>query len=409
MDGPEAAGRRVAAMFAKPASVDSATFADAWADFEAETRAKHEAIERDRRRVRRKLRDVAARCLPNEAVCRCGRHASRAHGGGEHVAIKRAEGRAFFSGVVTCGSVWHCPVCASKVSEARREEIEAVVGAHEATGGVVYHAVMTVPHHAFQACKPLRQAVTKAWQEVQRGKAWMRLKERYGFVGNIRSLEVTHGGNGWHPHIHVLMFFDHGDWLALTDEFGAELFARWQAAVERLGMGKPSRRAFRWERCWTPKEAGEYVAKWGLEMTKGHMKTGKRSGQRTPWQILQDIAETGSEADKALFREYGQAFKGARQLTWSRGLRALYLVDDEMTDAEAAQAEPVESETVATVAADGYKILVSRELEIALLEHVERDGADGVFKFCWTYDVPLNWFRLAERNDHAQGRHPPPT
>ena len=29
---------------------------------------------------------------------------------------------------------------------------------------------------------------------------------RQGFKGLIRSLEVTHGANGWHPHTHELWF-----------------------------------------------------------------------------------------------------------------------------------------------------------------------------------------------------------
>ena len=32
------------------------------------------------------------------------------------------------------------------------------------------------------------------------------VKDELGIVGTIRSLEVTCGPNGWHPHLHVLIF-----------------------------------------------------------------------------------------------------------------------------------------------------------------------------------------------------------
>ena len=30
-----------------------------------------------------------------------------------------------------------------------------------------------------------------------------------GYHGRITATEVTYGDNGWHPHFHILMFFDH--------------------------------------------------------------------------------------------------------------------------------------------------------------------------------------------------------
>ena len=70
--------------------------------------------------------------------------------------------------------------------------------------------------------------------------------------------------------------------------------------------------------------AGSYVAKWGLEheITKGHMKKGKEDS-RTPFDILRSYSESGSQEDANLFKLYYFAFKGYRQLNWSRGLKKL--------------------------------------------------------------------------------------
>ena len=54
----------------------------------------------------------------------------------------------------------------------------------------------------------------------------------------------------------------------------------------------------------------------------------------TPWQILEGIV-AGSKVDIMLFRDYAEAFKGARQLTWSRGLRELYGLREAVSDDDA--------------------------------------------------------------------------
>ena len=54
-------------------------------------------------------------------------------------------------------------------------------------------------------------------------------------------------------------------------------------------------------------------------MTKGHIKKGK-TDSKTPFDLLRDYAEGDENAGK-LFRIYFEAFKGTRQLNWSKGLK----------------------------------------------------------------------------------------
>ena len=70
-------------------------------------------------------------------------------------------------------------------------------------------------------------------------------------------------------------------------------------------------------------EAGAYVAKWGLEheMTKGHIKKAKENN-RTPSDILRSYTDSENQADSNLFKLYYFAFKGTRQLNWSKGLKS---------------------------------------------------------------------------------------
>lgn len=353
---------------------------------------------RIRRENRYRLRDASRRVLPREQVARCGRYLlnlNRRKDGGQVTIKANAKGASLF-GLVTCGSIWHCPVCAAKIAEGRRGDVSRVLDGHYGAGGVAYMAAFTVPHTAFQRCVDLKTAVAGAWRKVQGGKQWQVQKARAGLVGTVRALEVTHGDNGWHPHLHVLFFLRRDD-PEVAAVFGRWLFERWSRIIARVGLGKCTPEVWRFEKARCPAQAGDYVAKWGAagEMVYGARKGGNTAG-RSPWQILADICEYGMADDVALFAEYGAAFKGARQLTWSCGLRELYADDPDATDAELAEAEDVRARPVAYLCERGFEEIRDRGLVTVLLDFVERDGWRGVVAFSAAYRVGLCYFRRAD-------------
>lgn len=114
---------------------------------------------------------------------------------------------AHMSGVQSCGSIWACPVCAAKVRERRASEIPRAALAHMTAGGSVYMATLTARHRIGHRLAPLLSTVIGGFrQKLISGRAWITERQALGVVGTIRSTEVTYGGNGWHPHLHVLVF-----------------------------------------------------------------------------------------------------------------------------------------------------------------------------------------------------------
>ena len=100
-----------------------------------------------------------------------------------------------------------------------------------------------------------------------------------------------------------------------------QFFEQWKKACEKAGLDQPSYEHGLDLR--NGQKAASYVSKWGLEheMTKGHIKKGK-TDSKTPFDLLRDYAEGDENAGK-LFRIYFEAFKGTRQLNWSKGLKKL--------------------------------------------------------------------------------------
>ena len=70
-------------------------------------------------------------------------------------------------------------------------------------------------------------------------------------------------------------------------------------------------------------------------MTKGHVKSG-RNGNATAWDLLKMSMLEGGEQSGKLFQEFAICFKGSRQLDWSRGLKAMFSIDNK-TDEELAE------------------------------------------------------------------------
>jgi hypothetical protein len=250
---------------------------------------------------------------------------------GQQVALKMGEGVAHYAGLETCGSVWACPVCQAKILNRRAEEISRGAARWHQRGNSVYMTTLTMAHDQGMRLAPLMQVIAGGFRSVISGRPWLRLKKRLGIVGTIRSVEVTHGVNGWHPHLHTLTF--------LTGDPGAEGLAafvthmreKWRRYI--IGAGYRSPHDFhgvKVDRCASAAEAGAYIAKTqdgravGNELARGDLKHG-RADHRTPLEILESFRWTGDLADLALWREYECATYRHQRISWSKGLRALLL------------------------------------------------------------------------------------
>ena len=121
----------------------------------------------------------------------------------------------------------------------------------------------------------------------------------------------------------------------------------------------------------------QYLCKWGVEheMTKGHTKRGKEGGL-TPFDLLSKaeyLDETiYGRKPSQWFREFATAFKGARQLVWSRGLKDLFGLRDK-SDEEILEETTEEAKQIDTVADMVFSLLVKYKKLAEYLNAVECD------------------------------------
>jgi hypothetical protein len=307
------------------------------------------------------------------------------------VTLLRSARGAHYSGIHTCGSIWNCPVCAAKIAEGRKCEVEALLKAHVAAGGAVYMLTLTMPHCAEDGCKQLRDTVADAWRKAQAGRKWGSIKAAFGIFGTIRALEVTCGErNGWHPHLHILLLTKRP--LDDPDAMHKAIQSRWADKV----MGLSGEVAEFAASDLRPATAADYITKWGAasEVSKASAKDSRKGG-RSPWQLLADYANGDKRAGR-LYLEYCKAFFRARHLTYSKGLREHYGLreapDDELARGEEIQdalplGDPGRLGPIARIDKTTWRDVVAWKLTGDLLAATVRDGFEGAKKLFDMYGL----------------------
>lgn len=291
-------------------------------------------------------------------------------------------GSAFFRGVCLCGSVWTCPVCSAKISEARRVELDQATQAWRGRGGHLGLLTLTFPHCSHDELSTSLPRFTKALQRFSMSRAFRRSwAPRAGLQHRVRATEFTFGENGWHPHVHVLLFLDR----PLVSGISEDLVKAWQRACIMSGLREPS--AAHGVDLRDGSYASNYVGKWGLshELTKANQKHG-REGSRTPWDILRGVIETGQVSSALPFVHYALATKGTRQLCWSKGARADLGLAVELSDDELVKEAPSKTDQLlGMIKLDQWRqICFLPEGRTRVLEIAESQGAVGLNAFLFT-------------------------
>lgn len=307
------------------------------------------------------MREASAELSLSRAVRLCGRRAAVFGGRSGEVVLEARGDSLAFSGLLRCNSVWQCPVCAPRIMQERAEGLRELWERHQGAGGSVLMITLTAPHDYGQELRPLRRHVSATWRKVVSGAPWLRWKAKNRVLGFVRSLEVTNGRNGWHPHLHVLVYFT--GQAPAPAEVEAWFFERWSAVFTRGTSWRFPSRAHG-VTVSRPK-AGDYLAKMGLsaELALSHTKEGRKHN-RTPWQILRDYTagrpgSSSRERDKRLWLEWADAMTGARQLTVSRELRRRYPAADQIAlelEPDGAPQEPEAWEVARWTAAEWEEI-----------------------------------------------------
>lgn len=312
-----------------------------------------------------------ARCRWRVAAT-VGVHSDKEHGG-------------HYSGLSRCGSVWACPVCAAVIRARRAKEIGAAAELAEDKGHGLLFTTLTLRHRDGDGLAPTLDLLMEAWRKVQGWQGWRDLKKRVGYVGAVRATEVTYGGNGWHPHSHLLMVTEKPLSDEARAEFEATLSALWIRSIQKLGGRLPTREHGVVVKsvddsggikvadylAKVQENVGERRANIAAELVRGDLKNG-RADSLAPFELL-DAQGDGSERARGLWIEYVEGTHARRALSWTKGLREYLLPDEEELSDEEVIEDAEQAELVAIIEGDRYDACLKNRPEYlaAVLEAAE--------------------------------------
>lgn len=303
----------------------------------------------NRWRVRRRIQRLLRGALPESEwgrVNRCGWSM-----GALVTLLGASGGRASWSGVEHCNSVWSCPCCAARIREGRRNEILKAVHQARDRRWRMFFVTFTVPHDRETPLKESLRGLTEAFRRIRnyRGLApfWSAM------VGFIKAVEVQVGSHGFHPHLHVLVMTNGCD--LVNDEIEKKLKASWATAVVKEGLARPKDEVgVVVEETLDPETTADYLVKvqenkLTLEMSRSDLKSGRegREGEWhcSPFDLMTKEIELPISVGlrKKLFVEFYKATKGVSAIRWSRGLKSLFDLE-EVSDEELGALSPEEAE-----------------------------------------------------------------
>jgi hypothetical protein len=338
-------------------------------------------------------------------------------------------GSVSYFGIMSCKNVWGCPVCARKLSEKRKKGLTDLLNAQFGKFGSdsVTASLFTIPHGSYDDLKDINKRLLKSYKEMRESRDYKKLMKKYGGCGSSRATEVTWSMvNGFHPHIHVLNFFE--NCLLLEIDFLADqLFALWTKAVVKNGFTAPSREAFGCKLVSSDKHTvqavanyftkpesdvndadiqgylkkhknvraientdGKEVVGWSVEheMTKWHLKKARADNENyrySSFDFVRGFGHADATDDKeskaqfrALWLTYREAFKGQRQLYTTH--KHFKISELEMSDGELGDQAPEEkvAKVVYQIPFEIWLLVVYMGARGTVLEKARRSGLAGV-------------------------------
>ncbi len=310
-------------------------------------------------------------------------------------------GRVFYSGLMHCGSVWRCPVCSFKIARQRQLEVYDILQHYHKEGRRMSFITLTVAHKKQHTLQSSLDLLLSEFRKMQRLKPYKKVRESY--VGMIKSLEITYGDNGWHPHLHILLIHNE-DVNRMQREFVArELLRLWFERKEIQKRGTLLKHQKQYE-VYTTKQIGDYVTKWDVsgEMTKSFSKEPRmyitKDGEKkrlvkgvTPFGLLAFVwsRQLKLEDIYIYFEEYVIATKGRANVIISNGvlseMKKKYPNWRQKTDEEVLRDEFIDKVLFKIDKYLWYKLFTSNKI-IDLQFAYERKGMEGVYSFLSSYN-----------------------
>ncbi len=256
----------------------------------------------------------------------------------DEVLLMKEGANTFFHGVVNCDSVWTCPYCSAKKSADNCADLKKRMTIHAEQGGTFCMFTFTAKHKASHRLDTLHGGMKKAFARFWAEGTVKRYIRKLKGVAKATAVEITVSQeNGWHPHRHVILFIKSDD-EELLKKINLKFQKLWQKCLEKQDLTCKLDIGFKLD--YAKKEKAKsvlgwiayYIAKFSKEMTLSNIKKTRKNENFQVFTLLQ-VPEFDKRYDWAVrrFREYARVMAKCHQFFYSRGLREMFPIEEELS------------------------------------------------------------------------------
>jgi len=201
-------------------------------------------------------------------------------------------------GVRQCKSLV-CRRChAQRQADLRRRLADALLAGQNAGAGM-YFITTTVPHLTDISLSETMKLLKQIWKSACRGPHYKSLSNEHGLWGMVPVPELTYGANGWHFHVHIILFASDLSNAAFCAEMIKE---RYLMRLTKIGL-LPSDRTVDLRPVDDPIGLADYLSKdWRRTSVEGE----------TPLMLLQKV-KRGDRSAATLFFEAASALENVKR------------------------------------------------------------------------------------------------
>lgn len=291
------------------------------------------------------------------------------------ISIKQNEqGNTYYSGLMHCNSVWDCPHCSGVIAAGRRDEIKQALDKWRSDGGQVKLITYTIKHDKSNSLNDLQFAVSQAYKFTKAGKGYQTIKQLFKIQGSIVANEVNYSDEfGWHYHRHEIIFYKSDRNFKeleqyIYEKYYTKLVQFGYSALPGIGVNVSEGEG----------SLSNYLSKWGLE---NELTNNKETFSKTPFQLLDD------QNYHHLFLEYSRAMLGKRRITWSRGLKDYFeinnVTDDEIIEKQDQEQDPV----IKVIDPIDWKYIINNDLYLEVLSRAKLELYE--FDIWYHYNISI--------------------
>ena len=308
----------------------------------------------------------------NRRVKKCGWVRINRNDTSQILVIKGEKGTYWYNAMQRCGLIWLCPDCNYKIMKARANELYEQLKIEKDRGNSVLFVTFTLQHNSSDKLDKLLELLQGTFNKANTNyRAWLRIKKDIEY---LRTLEITHGNNGFHPHYHCL--FVGGTALLeniniLTDAYKSEL--------NKLGL--TTNEYTTTIELWNGNidDMKDYLFKGLLEreLTSGGLKKGKKNS-KTFFELVAD-----PNTPSAVIQEYVTATKGKKMYHSSKG----FFKDVRVQADEEILHDDKAKEIVCMIPYATYMEMSQKDMALEFLAEISYHGITGARDLLILYDI----------------------